>query len=497
VVLLLILVTLLTYAFFSEKIFSHDGMGYDGAFYGNFTIYLKENIKDHTINKYYFQRLLLPFIIHHLFSLLHISLSIANVILAYSIANISFIFAGVYFFFRTSSLIKLSKSIEVIGFAALFFCFPILKLGLYYPILMDIPAFTLSIMMVYVYLKRKMALFFLLIFLGSFVYPNFIVLSVLYFFNFRKDNEVVGQEQNKLISFFNKVNFLHLIICFALPAILLYAYFTLFWQSSFENIKTQFVVNTAQMSYVCFMFLLAFFYVAWLNYFSRKNFTLQLFFKSVNSMAIILAGIVFMLIQVIINTYASKDTVPLTFMKYIFTIIYQAISNPINFIVAHVFYFGLTPLLSLFIMKDIKREIVNFGFGMILFFNVAIFFSIGSESRQLINYYPFLVFLLIYALNKYWEVSMSFSLIVSAISLTLSHFWYTINKGIIPDPKIEPNSILAFPLQRYFMFQGPWVNDTMYKIHLVVVCLLVVLFWVLVKKTGLVKRKTEIAEAAV
>ena len=148
ILLVIILAILLTYAFFSEKILHFGGMGYDGAFYGDFTMRFKEKIRDHAINSYYFQRLFLPFVIHYIFSFLHIALSVPNVILAYSITNLICLFTGVWFFFRISNLVKLSKSVEIIGFAALFFCFPVLKLCLYYPILMDIPAFTIAIVMV-------------------------------------------------------------------------------------------------------------------------------------------------------------------------------------------------------------------------------------------------------------------------------------------------------------------------------------------------------------
>lgn len=495
VILVLILTVILTYAFFAEKIEHRNGMGYDGAFYGDFTIHFKEYIRNHTINKYYFQRLFVPFIISNLFSILHINLSIPNVILAYSIANLVFICIGVYFFFKISNFLKLSKSIEVIGFAALFFCFPVLKLCLYYPILMDIPAFAVAIVIVNFYLKRNIYLFFFFILIGSFIYPTFILLSILYIFDFKKSDENNDPEQSRIVPFLNKVNGFHLLICFALPAFFIWIYIVLIWLSSFELLTEQLTVNMPGTLYIWFSFLLTLIYVVSLNYFPKERITLQRFLKSINYSGIILGTLVFILIQLMIISFASKEVATLTIKNYFHAVLCQTVKNPLNFLVAHVFYFGLAPILSLFIIKDIKREVINFGFGMILFFNMAIFFSIGSESRQLINYYPFLILLLLYSLNKYWEVSMKFSCVFGAICIGLSHFWYTINKGIMPDAETDYDSCLKFPLQRYFMFQGPWVNDTMYKIHLAVVCFLLVLLWFLVKKTGLVKRKLETVTA--
>lgn len=460
-------------------------MGYDGSNYGDFTIHFKEKIRAHAINKYYFQRLLIPFIIYHLFSLLHLVLSIPNIIMAYSVSNLIFIYTGVYFFFRISNFIKLSKSIEVIGFATLFFCFPVLKFSLYYPVLMDIPAFAVAIMMAYLFLKGKPYLFFLMILIGSFIYPNFIFLSILYFF--KNDHELSAIRPTQPVSFLNKV--LYALVCYTLPVFLCYIFVTLFWWN--KVILDEFKTNPGFtfFSWLCFLFALI--YIIVLNHFSKMNFSWLRVFKAINYPAIIMAVTIVIAVQLLINYYASTEAVPLTYLQYLYFIINQAVKNPMNFLVAHVFYFGLAPILSLFIIKDIKREVINFGFGMILFFNMAIFFSIGSESRQLINYYPFLVLLLLYSLNKYWEVSMKFSFVFAAICIALSHFWYTINTGISPNASTDYNSCLKFPLQRYFMFQGPWVNDTMYKIHLAVFCFLLVLLWFLVKKTGLVKRKLE------
>jgi hypothetical protein len=172
----------------------------------------------------------------------------------------------------------------------------------------------------------------------------------------------------------------------------------------------------------------------------------------------------------------------------LFNVISQAVQNPAAFIVAHIFYFGLVPLLLFFILKDLKKEIMNYGFGMIAFFTVVIFFSVGNESRQLINYYPFLVLLIIGTLNKYWNVSLSFSIIYCVICLGLSHFWYTIN---IPRVSAGDGSFnpFQFPMQRYFMFQGPWVNDIMYMAHLGVSLLLFVFLFASFKKAKLIIRK--------
>src|ERR1700740_853551 len=98
IVLMLILIGILVYGFFSEKILVSEGLGFDGAYYGNFTKNFDQQIKDRSINSYYFQRLGIPFILNSVFSAFKIALTNTNVILAYCFTNVLFIFAGTYFF---------------------------------------------------------------------------------------------------------------------------------------------------------------------------------------------------------------------------------------------------------------------------------------------------------------------------------------------------------------------------------------------------------------
>ena len=339
--------------------------------------------------------------------------------------------------------------------------------------------------------KKNTIWYFLLLFIGSFIYPTFIFLSILFFFRKPDYSTISESKLNKIEILFKKINIVHFLICYTFPILLCVIYFVLFWHSSFELMDVSYKGRPVDTILIWVSFFIALSYLTYLNYFPKFVFNIKRIFKSINIYGVILAIILFVLTKTIVNFYSSKVESLLTFQSYLYNIIYQGVKNPFNFMVAHVFYFGIAPLLSFFLIKDIKKEIGNFGIGMILFFNLCIFFSVGSESRQLINYYPFLILILVIILNKYWEISLTFTIGYTVICLALSHFWYKINTINNLSNNLENLHPFDFPDQRYFMFQGPWVSDFMYKIHLTICAIIFILLWVVLKKTKLLVRKTE------
>lgn len=478
------LILFLVYGFYGELIFAKNGYGFDGEAYATITKNFFESLKLKNINAYYFQRAGIPFVVHLIFNFFHISFSDQNIIHAYQVTNTLFILIAVCFYFKISHFLQLTRNIEIIGFSALFYCFPILKFAMYYPILMDIPAFSIAVIMAYCYLKNNYYLFFLLVFIGSFVYPTFVVLCVLFVFK-RPTNY-----QNKEVDKKSILEIIPYIISWIILPLLL-CFIFLFWLDSFKPKIDHFKIYLTNPLYIWFSFILTLTYLLWLNYFPSKNFILKNTIKTINYKSVVLFIVVVILTKYIITSFASSGEVRLTLKDYLCHIVFQAIRNPLNFIVAHVYYFGLFPLLSIFIIKDIKQEIQSFGLGMMLFFSAFIFFSIGSESRQLINYYPFLVLLVLVALNKKWNVSFIFSILFLIASIILSHFWYRINKGLSSEtPLNDYIQQFKFPLQRYFMFQGPWVSDFRFKLHLAICAFLLLVLFVIFKKNKWITRKT-------
>lgn len=498
IILILILILLLIKAYFSEKILINEGLGWDGQFYGDFTKNIDIYLKNHSIDKYHFQRIGIPFILHYTLSFFNISLTSQNVINAFSFLNIFFIILACVYFFLIANQLQLKRNIEIIGFASMFLCFPVLKFSLYYPVLMDTAAFTIGSVFVYYYIRQKTSICFLLIFIGSFIYPTFIIMCILLIF--KKNNILLpNTHENSESPSWTKLKFLsvklhisYLLFRFSLPVMLIFIMIYIYYEGSFEAILKDFNYDPLKMTVFWFSFFLALLYVIYLTNFPKSIFSFLKILKSINPIGIFISIGVYILLQSIINKYASTENSFLTFSSYLYNIVNQASKNPFNFIVAHVFYFGLSPILSLFIFQDFKNVVLQYGYGMLAFFVAIVFFSVGNESRQLINYYPFLVLLMLHTLNKYWNVSFTFSAIYAILCLAISHFWFSINTNLTSETdysKLE--YFYTFPIQQYFMFQGPWVSDYMYKIHLIVVIIILLFVWLLFKKFNLLKRNSE------
>ena len=490
--LVLVLLLLLLKAFYSEKMIVNMGLGWDGATFADMTKNIFQHLKTNFINSYYLQRTFVPLVLHIILSFFNIEFTTPNIIKAYEYFNIFCITVSAIYFFLISKKLKLSRNEEVIGFASLFFCFPIIKFGLFYPVLMDIPAYALAILFLYYYLNQKKIICFIIILIGSFVFPTFILLSLLLIFNSNsKDNLLPGDEtkKTKWAIFIN--GFLRVGFCFALPLLLIYMLIGLYYNFSFDSVHMTSTALILKNLIKWLSFLTALVYLVYMIYYPKEVFDYRKLFSKLNFSALFFSIFIFISTSFIVKYFSSGIPSLLTLETYLLNIIKQVGNNPFNFLAAHVFYYGLIPLMLLLLIKDIKHEILKISYGMLTFFSLVIFFSVGNESRQLINYYPFLVLLVLLVLNKYWNVSGLFSILYCLACLALSHFWYNINavsKGYTYYKDFP--SFFKFPVQRYFMFHGPWVSNTMYMIHIAICLALFLLIFYAIKKTKLITRKT-------
>jgi len=495
IILILILILFLIKGFYGEKILANGGLGFDGVIFADLTTNAFKYLSNHAIDTYYFQRIGVPLVLHTIFKLFNIDFCQSNIIHGFLYLNLFCIVLGAIYYFLISSELKLKPTIEIIGFSSLFFCFPILKLSMFYPILMDIPCFTLSIIFLYYYLKDQRIICLIALFLGAFIFPNFILFSVLLFFKktpikLSQEIDEVSSNKNRLVLFLRKYNSIQILLLITAPLFLIFLLYKFYYFNSFDIIQQGFKFYPGKTVFILFSFLLTILYLCILNLFEAQTLTFTQLLKSFRVIHIFLFIILFICITFIINSCSSKAEANLTLDKYLTNIINQAVKNPLNFIVSHTFYFGAMPMLLFFILKDVKKEILNLGFGMLFFYTIIVFFSVGNESRQIIPFFPFLTILSIISLNRFGNVSIYFSVIFSIICIALSHFWYPINAVKTGLTYYAPSAIFTkFPAQRYFMFQGPWVSNYMYKIHLVVCLLTLIIFWAIFKKSKLINRK--------
>jgi hypothetical protein len=478
---------ILTYGFSSEKILVENGFGWDGRAFGNFTLNVMGHLQRHLIDPYRFQRLAVPFFINIVFRVCHISFTDANVLNAYLIFNATCITIAMCYYFKIVQLLKLPTSLYLIGFAALFFCFPILKLSMFYPVLMDIPAFLIGVMLVYYYLKQSSTVAFILILVGSFVYPTFILFSILFVFKqqpiLSNENSITTNTNKWIVKIYNTTTMAS-VVKLVLPIVFAIVCFVLFYRANFITIIQAFQVNFWQALVTFISFLIGIIYLFYLSI--SCKFSLNNIYKSLHIKPALLALLVLFIVKFIIVALSSNVAPVLTFKLYLLNICTQVVQNPASFIVAHIYYYGPMFLMLLFFINKIKAVVLNYGFGMLFFMYAVFFFSVGSESRQLINYYPFLVLITLVALHKYYVVSNVFAILFAVFSLFFSHFWFVINNQTIINKGFVGNDAT----QRYFMFHGPWVSNQSYIQHALVCMLLALLLFTALNKSLFITQKT-------
>ncbi|RMZ61052.1 hypothetical protein D1632_03535 [Chryseobacterium nematophagum] len=108
-----------------------------------------------------------------------------------------------------------------------------------------------------------------------------------------------------------------------------------------------------------------------------------------------------------------------------------------------------------------RHDISNLDSFQKIIFTLFIIFSIlGTETRQFLQLFPFVLFIFLDSLKNY-KFSANLVLGVFIFQLIWSRFWYIID---LPEGflfyALKDKDISDFPAQRYFQFQGPWLSET-------------------------------------
>ena len=95
-----------------------------------------------------------------------------------------------------------------------------------------------------------------------------------------------------------------------------------------------------------------------------------------------------------IITFYSADISPLN-LGYVKTVIRSSIRLPLLFLIGHISYWGPIIILLILFPKNFIDFLKNHHFPIIVGFLFTVLFSINPESRPIINFYPFIVAVLV------------------------------------------------------------------------------------------------------
>lgn len=451
--------------FVGEKIPVNNGQGWDGRLYASYAAHLDESIQQKTINEYRFQRILMSVVLNKSMKALNIEFTVDNTVMAFKVFNLFFLLLALLYYYLISNKLGLSEINEFLGLAGLFWCFPVLKLSGYNPIITDIGAFSIGMMITYHFLCDHKILNLALILLGSFVYPTFFLFGLLVLFpreSYTSESKPFRLER------------------FILPVIyiLLFAWAYLGHYDEFSDTYAE--VNGTNNKALFISIIIALFYTYLIGAFLPDLNKAGEAVKKINWWYVIPVVGIFVLVKYLTANYATPQPAQMSSGRYLINVMKQSVANPGVFFIAHVIYIGWLPLIMIWMGKEIIATIKENGYGVAILFAGVGLMSLGSETRQLINFYPLLVIIVLIALQKKTSLKPWVVIAFGITSLILSRFWYTINV----DGDMSRN-LLQGPAQRYFQVFGPWMSDSSYVINLLIVFLAGMTFFILQKSGNL------------
>lgn len=181
---------------------------------------------------------------------------------------------------------------------------------------------------------------------------------------------------------------------------------------------------------------------AWRCYFTSKSFYLVLVFLGA--------------IDYITGQLATAPGNDSTFGHNLYLRVLTSILQPGVFWLAHVLYWGPLVILITFLWQPICQAIRSYGMGLTLWIMFGVMLALGSESRHLLNVIPILSALLVqYLETQNWTMRQSIQALILAV--LMSKIWLKIGD--------VSGDLRQFPMQFYFMTQGPWMSHAMYIVQ--------------------------------
>lgn len=463
IILLLLLLALGYLGLVGEKIPVNNQTGWDGKYYSYLTIHFDSLFTAKQINSYQFQRILTPAIIHYGCKWVGITLTEHNIVKAYEWFNLIILLIGALMFLRTAFLIKLSVQQLIIGFACLFFNYSTLKLSPYNPVLTDTTVYVFGILLACAYANSSQWGLWLASVFGIFCFPLFTLLSIPLLLNHKGNQLIKWVQQSKLPQW---LPFLVSIIW--LCGIFFILAFPQCLNPRYELRRIAWVVPLSILAGVLYAYRAVKIWCSNHDLPPTQNTRLTVW-------PLLSVLCLFGLAQVYIH-YNSVPENAFTLSIFLTNVLQQSIDNPFVFAIAHIVYLGPALFLVVIYYAKIVEKAKHLGHSATLYLLVFTLLSLGSETRQFMHCFPFLVLLLIQSLNLR-ELSIKRAWVFVLLCVVASKFWFTINSPeIYADYNYED-----FPDQRYFMHQGPFMSDLSYLYNLLTVAIIGVATYLWVK----------------
>ncbi|MFO1432181.1 MAG: hypothetical protein U1F76_18890 [Candidatus Competibacteraceae bacterium] len=432
---------------FAERILLNQGLGWDGLNYGTWAQNFYEQIVVHGVNNYWIQRILPSALVHYSLRLLAIPLTIPNIIEAFSFINVILITLMAWVWCLIVAQLNISNRGKWLGFIGLFLNHAILKHTFYYPVLTDIYAYAIGLVMIYFFLTNRLFSLCILTIAGSFVWPTALVSGSILLLFPRENNANIHSTPARF-----KLNYS---IGYASAIVFLVLVLVLYFKNlrPFSDVAPLFKILFIPNILIVMMYL---FFGIKILLDDDKIFDWHCWIGKVTLFRQLLVLVLILIVTVFIYNFSTTKGSSLKgFLVYLTS---SAIKRPGMFFISHIIYYGPLLIVALFLWPQICKGVQSYGIGLILSFTLALVLSLASVSRQFILQYAIILPFIIKATDSL-EWKKGYYWLLAGMAIILSKIWLPINLRPFDGKYSE------FPWQLYFMSHGSYMSNEMYLVQ--------------------------------
>jgi len=460
--------------FYGEKIPAGGGLGYDGIVYGEMVKKLPEMISGQNISGYYAHRFLPSMLVRGGMIMSGVTITDVNIVKSYQIYNIILIILANIVWALVCNTKNISLNGRWIGFSALFLNYMCAKNTLYYPVLTDMSALFVGLLMLLFYIRQKPTLLLISSFFGSFIWQLTPVIGgLLLFFPAAKITDETQAIKTSICQNFLKDNIKK--ISFWSIAISVVAYFAVWFaglwkiwnaQEAWRLIELQMLI-TSTPSIICFGILSILLFGS-ISYWKKS----ALLFNARCIRVIFAIFFPYLFITYLSKNYQIKST-SIPVISQLLLIIQPPSGKFLLPYLSISIFWGPLVIVALAICFKYIQSTRDLGLGFTIVSIVNLALALTCEPRFITLGWPFFVLATVMALEKV-SMTRAFFLSYALITIVMSKIWLKIN--IYPWVGNDYVGISKLPKQLFFMNFGMWMNWWTYAIQFCFVILCIVLF---------------------
>jgi hypothetical protein len=476
-VLIVVVLGLLNF-FWGEKVPAGNGFGWDGVFYAEMVRNLDSMIADGTLSGYYAQRILPSAIVRSMLLLAGMPSSDANIIHGFELYNLVLLVGACWAWKRVADNFSLSLGGRWMGFSAIFVNYQCSKQAFYYPVLTDVTALFVAMLLMLFYVERRPVALFVTAIVGAFCWPVVSVCGalLLVFLGSSLPTAVVAPAPPSLtIKSFTVSQLAGLGAVLALSMI---GYMSLTLTEWGPACNTPAMFANAMAARPCELdrlfarqFLtalpsLAAMLIALVMLVGSGSF-FQAVLANLRSarwplwaLAMAAVAIPFGVVKLISNPGVAA---PSSLMRLVDAALFPPEGKFLLPAVTLAVFWGPVVLLLLLYWKQFCVEVRKLGPGVVAVIAISLPLGMVGEPRFMTVAWPFFVLGLVLALEAA-STKASFKWALAVLTVAYAQFWMRFNLS----PWLAPDGagLLLFPKQVYFMHYGLWMAWWPYLLQL-------------------------------